>query len=61
MPSDKRNATMAKATSLIFSLIDVASAGLVPFSMLHYAQCMYHRLTFVLLCVLLLLADSVRC
>ena len=31
MPSDKHNSIMAKATGLIFSLCDVASARQVPF------------------------------
>ena len=31
MPSDKCNLITAKATGLIFSLFDVASAGHVPF------------------------------
>ena len=51
MPSDKRNSITAKATALIFSLFDVASAREVPFGIPKYVQCILHRLTSVLLCV----------
>ena len=42
---------MAKATGLIFSLFDVASAREVPFGMPQYVQCILLGLTSVLLCV----------
>ena len=45
MPSDKRNSIMAKATGLIFSLFNVASAREVPFGILQYVQCILHGLT----------------
>ena len=51
MPSDQLNSLMAKATSLIFSLFDVASASQVPFGILQ-------GLTSVLLCVPFIFADS---
>jgi len=58
---DKRNLIMAKATGLIFSLLDVVSVRVVPFGMPHYIQCTmhHHGLTFVLLCGPFLFADSV--
>ena len=61
MPSDKRNSITAKATGLMFSLFDVASAREVPFGISQYIQCILHRLTGVLLCVpfILLTAKSV--
>ena len=58
MPSDKRNSITAKATGVIFSLFDVASAREVPFGILQYVQCILHELTSVLLCVPLL---TVKC
>ena len=51
MPSDKHNLITAKATDLIFSLFNVASAGHVPFGIPQYIQCILHDLTSVLLCV----------
>jgi len=51
MPSDSRNSTMAKATALIFSLFNVASAREVPIAILLFMQCILHRLTMALLCV----------
>ena len=47
MPSDKHNLITAKATGLIFSLFDVASAGHVPFGIPQYVQCILHGLTSV--------------
>ena len=63
MPSDKHNSITAKATGLIFSLIDVALAQEVPFGMPQYVQCILHGLTsvLVLLCVPFILADDERC
>ena len=61
MPSDKRNSKTAKATGLIFSLFDVASAPEMPFGILQYVQCILHGLTSVLLCVPFIFADSERC
>ena len=61
MPSDKRNSKIAKATGLIFSLFDVASAGHVPSGILQYIQYILHGLTSVLLCVPFIFADSERC
>ena len=58
MPSDKRNSTTAKATGLIFSLLNVTSAREVPFGILQYAQYILHGLTSVLLCVPFIFADS---
>ena len=58
MPSDKRNSITAKATGLIFSLFDVASAQEVPFGIPQYVQCILHGLTTVLLCVPFIFADS---
>ena len=45
MPSDKRNLIMVKATGLIFSLFDVASAQEVPFGIPQYVQCILLGLT----------------
>jgi len=45
MPSDSRNSTMAKATGLIFSLFNVASAWEVPFAMPLYIQCILNGFT----------------
>ena len=61
MPLAKHNSTMDKTTGLIFSLLDITSSRDVPFRQLQYIQCMYHGLTFVLLCVPVLFADNVRC
>ena len=58
MPSDKRNSITAKATGLMFSLFDVASAREVPFGILQYVQCILHGLISVLLCVPFIFADS---
>ena len=58
MSSDKRNSIRAKATGLIFSLFDVASAREVPFGIPQYVQCILHGLTSVLLCVPFIFADS---
>ena len=60
MPSGKHNSITAKAMGLIFSLFDFASACDVPFGILQYIQCTHHGLTFVLLCVPFLIADSPR-
>jgi len=48
MPSDSCNSTMAKATGLIFSLFNVASAREVPFAISLYMQCILHGLTTAL-------------
>ena len=62
MPSGKRNSITAKAMGLlIFSLFDVALSRDVPFGIPQYVQCMHHGLTFVLLCVPFLFADSLKC
>ena len=61
MPSAKRNWTMDKATGLIFSMFNVTLSRDVPFRQPQYVQCMYHGLTFVLLCVPVLFADNARC
>ena len=58
---DKRKSITAKATDLIFSLLDVASAQQVPFGIPQYIQYMHHGLTFVLLYVPFISADNVRC
>ena len=50
MTSYKHNSITAKATALIFSLFDVASAGQVPFGMPQYVQCKLHGVTCVLQC-----------
>ena len=62
MPSNKRILIMAKATGLIFSLFNIASARLVPFGIPQYVQCILHGLTSVLLCVpfILLTVKSVN-
>ena len=49
----------ARATSLIFSLFDIASARQVHFGIPQYIQCTYHGLTFVPMCPFLF-ADSPR-
>jgi len=57
MPSDLCNSTMAKATGLIFLLLDVASAQEVPFArevpfaIPLYIQCVLYGLSMALLCV----------
>ena len=61
MPSGKCNLIMAKVMGLIFSLFDVALSQDVPFGIPQYVQCMHHGLTFALLCVTFLFADSPRC
>jgi len=61
MPSDSRNSTMAKATGLIFSLFDVASAQEVPFAILLYIQCILHGLNTALLCVPFILVHHEKC
>ena len=61
MPSDKHNLITAKATSLTFSLFDVAWAQEVPFGIPQYVQCVLHGLTSVLLCVPFIFADSEKC
>ena len=48
MPSDKCNSITAKATGLIFSLFNIASAREVPFGMPQYVQCILHGLTSIL-------------
>ena len=49
---------MAKATGLISSLYDVASAHEVPFGISQYMQNNIQELTSVLLCVPFIFADS---
>jgi len=51
MPSDLCNSTMARATGLIFSLLDIASAREMPFAIPLYMQCILHGLTMALLYV----------
>ena len=58
MPSDKHNSVTAKATTLIFSLFDVASTQEVPFGIPLYVQCTLQGLNSVLLCVPFIFADS---
>ena len=48
MPSEKHNLIPAKATGLIFSLFNIASAQEVPFGIPQYIQCILHGLTSVL-------------
>ena len=50
MPSDKRNLIMSIAEGLIFSLLNVALSGNVPFHQLQQLQCLYPELPFVVLC-----------
>ena len=57
MPSGKHNSIMAKGTGLI-SPFDVTSSQDVPFGIPQYVQCTHHGLTFVLICVPFLFADS---
>jgi len=61
MPSDSRTSTMAKATGLIFSLVDVASAREVPFAIPLYIQCVLHGLTTALLCVPFIFVHHEKC
>ena len=52
---------MGKATGLILSLFDVASAPEVPFGTPQYVQCILQGLTSVLLCVPFIFVDSEKC
>jgi len=61
MPSDSCNSTMAKATGLIFSLFDVASAREVPFAIPLYMECILHGLTMALLCVPFIFVHHKKC
>jgi len=61
MSSDQRNSITAKATGLILSLFDVASAQEVPFGIPQYIQCILQGITSVLLCVPYIFADSEKC
>ena len=61
MSSSKHISIMAKDMGLIFSLFNVALSRDVPFGIPQYIQCMHHVLTFVLLYVPFLFADSPRC
>ena len=61
MPSGKRNSIMAKATSLIFSLFDMALAREVPFGIPQYVQYTLHGLISVFLCVPFIFAGSEKC
>ena len=45
MLSDKKNSVMDKATRLLFSLFNIASAGHMPFGIPQYLQCILHGLT----------------
>jgi len=54
MPSDQHNS----ATSLIFSLFDIALAREVPFGMPQYIEYILHGLTSVLLCVPFIFVNS---
>ena len=56
LPSDKCN-----SMGLIFSLFDIASSIDVPLGIPQHVKCTHHGLTFVLLCVPFLFADSPRC
>ena len=58
MPSVKHNSIMVKATGLIFSLFDIASAQEVSFGIPQYVQCILQGLTSVLLSVPFIFADS---
>ena len=49
---------MAKATGLIFSLLNLASAREVPFGIPKYVHCILQGLTSVLFCVSFIFADS---
>ena len=61
MPSDYRNLITAKATSLIFSLFNVALVQEIPSGILQYMQYILQGLTGVLLCVPFIFADSKKC
>jgi len=61
LPADSRNSTMAKATSLIFSLFDVASAREVPFAIPLYIQYVLHGLSMALLCVSFIFVHHEKC
>ena len=61
LPSGKCNSITAKVMGLNFSLFDIASSRDVPFGIPQYVQCMHHGLTFILLCVPFLFADSQKC
>jgi len=61
MPSDLRNSTKAKATGLVFSLFDVASAREVPFAILLYIQHILHGLSTAFLCVPFILVHNEKC
>ena len=52
---------MDKAVWLISSLFDVASSQDVQFCQPQYVQYMHHGLSFVLLCVPILLSGNARC
>ena len=54
MPSAKPNSKTANATSLVFSLFDIASAQDVPFGILQWTN-------QFLLCVPFIFADSKKC
>ena len=56
-----RNLITAKAMGLIFSLFDITLSQDVPFYQPQYVQCMHHGLSFVLLSVPFVVADSPRC
>ena len=52
MPPEKHNSTMNRAAAgLISSLVDVALSQDVLFRQPQQLKCMYHGLTFTLLCV----------
>jgi len=61
MPSDSRNLTMAKATGLIFSLFDIASAQEVPFAIPLYIRCILHGLSMALFCVPFIFVHHEKC
>jgi len=56
MPSEKCNSTMAKATSVTFSLFNVALAQEVPFG--HTVVHTMHSLCSILFCIPLIFAAS---
>ena len=61
MPSGKHNSITAKATGLISSLFDITSSQDVPFGIphaVHTVHAPWTYLTFVLICVPFLFADS---
>ena len=61
MPSDKHNSIMAKATGLIFSLFNVASAGQVPFGIYRSMDNAFSMDLPVSSFVPFIFADSERC